>query len=109
MNEKPIFQFYMPDGSIGTERDIPSLPEPIKSERLQHLEAHYKGIEYYERKWRNEQLSKTDYLMIPDATHNKRSMRDTPEGQQIKEYRHALRDYDCSKQARPVTPSWLSV
>lgn len=60
-----------------------------------------------EKAWRNEQLAKTDYMMVPDATYAKRALAATMELDEIKEYRQKLRDYDPMTQDKPVPPDWF--
>ena len=60
-----------------------------------------------ERKWRNEELSKTDYMLADDATYKKIRIKTSAFKDDILTYREALRDYDLMLQERPIRPEWF--
>lgn len=79
--------------------------EFIKKEIVRY----YNQLPFYERKWRDKILTKTDWLMVEDATISGIEIRETEKYEEIKAYRKALREYDFINEDRPTRPSWLKV
>lgn len=107
-NHKRTFQFYLPNGEIGsakTDEDLKSLG--VLDSRRVDLESHYKLEMYYERDWRNGELDKTDRCMFEDATYRGKIVRESDYYSEITAYRQALRDYDLKYMERPIRPEWF--
>ena len=63
--------------------------------------------QYQEKKWRNEELSATDYMMVEDSTYKgKIILTYTTYKEDIIKYRTALRNYDGIAD-RPQQPVWM--
>ncbi len=67
----------------------------------------YNQLEYFEKKWRNRQLTNTDWLMVEDATFGGQEIRDSIKFEEIKTYRKSLRNYKPKEEDRPIKPDWL--
>lgn len=77
-------------------------------ETIKNKETHFKNrLPHFERKWRNRQLAKTDWVMVTDATHDGKALAGTYELAEARAYRQALRDYDFMNEDRPECPYWL--
>ena len=112
MNQKRLFQFRMPDGSVESWTDTDYLKslgmtDDFIEKRQRQEEAHRVSEIYHERKWRNEELILTDKLLFLDATYQGQRVEGSSLKAEILDYRAALRAYDLKHMERPERPEWF--
>ncbi len=61
-----------------------------------------------ERLWRNKELNGTDWMLVHDATYAGKPLAGSPELEDIKVYRQALRAYNLTTDDRPERPQWFT-
>lgn len=59
-----------------------------------------------ERRWRNSELSGSDWMLVEDATYNGKELVGSTELVDIKAYRQTLREYNLTSEPRPERPAW---
>lgn len=61
----------------------------------------------FEKDWVKSELSKTDFIHMPDATVGGELIAGTDKYTQLMSYRTSLRAYNCTTDDRPVRPEWF--
>lgn len=107
---KRTFKYTDLNGTVQTDINIYSGEEHQEyfSKLLQMEKRFYLRIgEHFEKPWRNLELSRTDWFLLPDATYKGELVKDTSYYTDILLYRDALRKYVySSNEPRPTAPTW---
>ena len=108
--EKAVFQFYSPSGEIETDIEVYRDNPEFYAELLQKRAVFYgKQVSTYEEMWVKQELARTDYMTLPDATYKgERLAYDGSKVKDLMNYRDQLRKYQWrTHEPRPVKPEWL--
>lgn len=114
--EKPkqVFNYTTADGKEHfdiTDEYINSLSltDEVKDSLYLSIKRFNNHLVYFEKKWANEMLRQTDFMMVIDSTYNRQKIHQCFMLDDIINYRDNLRNYKINpiELDRPKKPEWM--
>lgn len=106
MNDKRHFKYTDKNGVKQTDIEVHVDDPEYYAKLVKAKDAFYDAEKIRERKWRNTQLTESDWMLLPDATFKGEPVTGSVYEEEILEYRKALRDYNLTTDERPESPDW---